>query len=178
MARIQLLAAKVTRHIEELVVLEHLRLEALGQTEATEDALVHITGKLVVSCRRSGLRVHLLHLFDDLGGGVVGGGTEDALAEELVAVLEDALYEFAGVVFGVEEGDGGVLAGGQVEGPAGLLGDGHTREVGHEVAGEEEGGGDADGADVLLDLGLAVEVVDVGELAVGDWGMLVGGSSR
>ena len=150
------------------MVLEHLRLEGLREAEAAENALVDVGGELVVGGRGGRLGVHLLDLVDDLGGGVVSGGAEHALAEELVAVEEDALDELARVVLGVEEGNGGVLGGGQVEGPAGLLRDGHAGEVGHEVAGKEEGGGNTDLADVLLDLGLAVEVVDVGELAVGD----------
>lgn len=165
---IELLAAKVARDVEELVVLEHLLLEGLGEAEAAEDALVDLTGELVVGSRGRSLGVDLLELLDDLGGGVVGGGAEDALAKELLAVLEDALDELAGVVFGIEQRDGGVLGGGEVQGPAGLLGDGHARQVGHEVTGEEEGGGDTDLADVLFDLGFAVEVVDVGELAVGN----------
>ena len=41
-------------------------------------------------------------------------------------------------------------------------------KVGHVKAWHEEGGGDALGADVLLDRGFAVKVVDVGEFAAGE----------
>lgn len=168
MARIELLAAKVTRHVEKLVVLQHLLLEALGKAKAAEDALVDVTGELVVGGRGAGLGIHLLELLDNLGGRVVGRGAEDTLAEKSVTVLEDALDELARVVLGVEKRDGGILGGGQVQGPASLLGDGHAGQVGHEVAGEEEGGGYTDFADVLLNCSLAVEVMNVGELAIGD----------
>jgi len=40
-------------------------------------------------------------------------------------------------------------------------------DVGHVEAGHEEGGGEGEGADVFFYFGFAVEVVDVGELAVG-----------
>ena len=151
MARVELLAAKVTRHVEQLVVRQHLLLEALGQTKVGEDVLVDVITELVVGSRSAGLGVDLLELLDDLSMGVVVGGAEHALAERLVAVLEYVLDELASVIFGSEEWDGGVGVGGQVEGPAGLLRDGHAGQVGHEVPGEEEGGRDTDLADVLLD---------------------------
>ena len=162
-AHIELFAAKVTRHVEQLVVLQHLQLvvlqhfllEALGQTKVAEDVLVDIITELVVGSRSAGLEVDLLELFDDLSMGVVVGGAEHALAERLVAVLEYVLDELASVIFGSEEWDGGVGVGGQVEGPAGLLRDGYAGQVGHEVPGEEEGGRDTDLADVLLDCCLA-----------------------
>ena len=42
-------------------------------------------------------------------------------------------------------------------------------DVGHVEAGEEEGGGDGEGADVLFDVGFGVEVVDVGVFAVAEF---------
>lgn len=177
-AGIQLLAAIVPSHIEELVVLEHLLLEGLGKSHLGENARVDTVGKLVVLGGRGGLGVDLLELLDDLCGCVVGGGAEDALAEQLFAVLEDALDELARVVCGAEERDGCLGGGGEVQGPAGLLGDGPAGQVGHEIASEEEGGRDAEFADVLLDLSLAVKVVDVGELSLGDCTIVSSGQSK
>lgn len=44
----------------------------------------------------------------------------------------------------------------------------HGLEVGHVEAGHEGGAGEADGADVLCDVGFAVEVVDVGVFPAGE----------
>lgn len=53
----------------------------------------------------------------------------------------------------------------------GRLGGGthHAFDVGHVEAGHEEGGGDAEGADVGLDVRFAVEVVDAGGFAVAEF---------
>lgn len=94
--------------------------------------------------------------------------TKDLLPKHLLSLHDHGFDEFAGVACGVEEGDGGGGRHGKGEGVGvGRLGGGidHGIEVGHEEAGKEEGGGNAEGADVGGDGGFAVEVEDVGVFA-------------
>lgn len=171
MAFVKLLAAKVTSNREELVVLQHLLLERLRQTNRAQDARVDLSGKLVVRSSGSDLGIALFELLNNLSGRVVSSGTVDALSKDLFPVEEDALDKLASVMLGGKKRHGRVRRSRKAEAPIAVwhLSDRHARKIGHEITSKEEGGRNTNLANVGLYLCFAVKVVDILEFAASDW---------
>lgn len=167
---LQVSASVVAKLRHQQHILEHLFLQRLREALGRQDLLEHLLGHLSGGTTLAVLGLDGLEVGDDLLGRVVPAGSVDTGSQDLFAVEQDTLDEFAGVVIGVEQWDGRVCGDGQGEVVRALqVVQALARDVGHVEAGHEEGGRDSDLADVLLDVGLGVEVGDFGKLSAGDW---------
>lgn len=180
-AGLQILSSIVSGLSNEQMVLEQLLSNRLGHGK---EALVGLRVDLdVLRLLTSGL----LELLEYTRRRVVVGSSEDLSAQELGALLDgrdDVLackQEIVSSIFSIariqllthifaniDQREARVLANGigkRVHALLVLPNHAERRVVAHEVARQDESGGHADGADVLLDLGLVVEVRDVLEAA-------------
>jgi hypothetical protein len=158
----------------QLHILEQLFLEEFGKSLATQNLLEHLHRNLASRTAFPRLGFESLEIREDLFRGVVVGGSIDASAQHLLTVQQDAFDEFAGVGFGVEEGDWGVGGDGKSEVVRSLhIVQALARDVGHVESGHEEGGGHTDLADVLFDFGFGVKMSDFGELSAGNCSMML-----
>lgn len=164
MALIQALAEIVPILPDEPHILQHLLLDKVRPRNA---GLERVKLDLLEARCFPSLGEELPERLQNLRRGRVARCTQYLLSKNAVSVQDHALDEIARVSRRVEERDGLIGREGEAQWPRAVLGVEHAAgEVAHKEAGQEEGGGNANGADVFLDLGLGVEVIDVGEGAV------------
>lgn len=169
MALLKTLLPIVPKLIHERHILIQFLLREIGHARLRQvpliRILIHAHEPRSLPCLSLDSRKRLRHLLRRV---VVGRG-EDSLPEHLLPLQDHSFDELPRVVCGGEEGDGGCGRRGEGEGVGVRGGPHHAFDVGHVEAGHEEGGGDAEGADVGLDVGFAVEMVDAGVFAVAEF---------
>ena len=114
----------------------------------------------------------LFELLHNLLWGIIIRRTQDVLSQAFFPIEQDRLDEFTGIGTGVKERHGRIGWYRQCEAIRAILRirrKGVAGDVGHIEARHEEGGGDTNLANVLLHIGFAVKVVNLGEGTTGDW---------
>lgn len=170
MALIKACLAIIPVVMHEGHVLIQLLLRLGGHTSSGQSALVVILRYVHERRTRTVLRKALFESGNDLLGRLVVRRSEHTLAEQLLAMRENAFDELAGIIPCVEHGNGRIVGHGQGKSIS-VVGWGladETFKVGHEEPGHEESCRDSDIADVLLNGGFGVEVLYVWEFTVGE----------
>lgn len=153
-------------------VLIHLMLSSIRHTP--QGILERLLGNLHEMTALAACLLDLTKRVHDFLAGVIVCSGQNTLTQNLVAMRQNAFDELASVVGGVEERNGCVVRGGEgqhvlVFRRVGVWVQHPTREVGHVESGHEEGSGDGKSADVFLDFGFGVKVLNTGVFTIGDW---------
>lgn len=165
---VQGLSAVVAKIRHEAHVFEHLSGHEIGAAGVGHGLAECLLGQFHVGSRLARLREDLLEVVHDLLCSSVLGGRQDLFAQHAVPVEHGGL-DVLSSVRGVVQGDHGAAGDRQTERPVVVLESHHLPgNVGHVESWHEERRRNSQLANVLLDLGLAVEVVYVGQSAVGD----------
>ena len=151
-------------------ILEQLVLKLLGEAATCKDILECILWKLKSNTALPILCLNCLEIRENLFGCIVFCGPKDSSSEDFLPSQQNPFDEFASVIIGVEQWDGGSRGDRQgnivsaLEVIQALSGD-----IRHVESGEEERRRQANGSHVVLDLCLGIEVGDFGKLSAGDY---------
>ena len=159
--------------IHEYHVFIQLFSRKVRHARARQETLVRIS----INLHKLGfLPLRLLESLNDLLWGIVICAGQHILAQHLISLEKHSFHKLPRIATRVEEGDGccGCHSTGEGKGVRRLWGGfDEAFEIRHEEAGHEEGGWDAELADVVLDAGFTVEVVDILVFAASQVGHVV-----